>query len=650
MSAIWGAISMNKKALPKEISAVLSAAYQNCVIDRVEELTDNGIYMACGIQYFTSEAEREQLPVRKDGVWFTADVVLDNRDELMNHMQIPVEEQNTLPDGEILRRIYQKEGNNCLNDLLGAYAFVNYREQDQRVDIVIDCVGTRVVYYTLYQDVLYFSSLLAPLAKITKARLNDRWMVDFLALDYLAMINEAVETPYENIYRIAPNYRLVCENGKLSNVRYWDPVKTVRKLKLKSDEDYKEAFRNLFFEAVQSMMRYDERHQLSAMLSGGYDSTAVVSVASRHLTSKKDKIFTYTSVPLASYSVKEDHVFMEDETESVRETADFLGNLEPYFIDMPGVDGWNGRFEAMRNIEMPYKSPQNLLWMPECMKQARLKGSRIMLTGSYGNTTISFTEFKRYMNELLLRFRFVKFEQELNQFQKVMNFDKRYARKRIIKDLLKSKWKAVKIEKNKKVLFKNSYARNEMLQKTNAASRMRHLNKRYIKAAYNHRIQKFLINQETALRQIGEIEEKFTLYTGVLLRDPTRDKRILEFCMSLPISQFIKDGEERRLVSVYLKDIMPPSVLNSGLKGKQSADFCYRLSLRWDEIRREWMTNYRETADSLYVDTQTALHDLEEKPDIGQYRQFDLVRHLYTQLLLDFEKEKSNSFVRIRDK
>ena len=45
MSAIWGAIDFLGKEIDEDIKSVLKKAYGECVIDRIEELNDTGIYI-----------------------------------------------------------------------------------------------------------------------------------------------------------------------------------------------------------------------------------------------------------------------------------------------------------------------------------------------------------------------------------------------------------------------------------------------------------------------------------------------------------------------------------------------------------------------------------------------------------------------------
>jgi asparagine synthase (glutamine-hydrolysing) len=60
---------------------------------------------------------------------------------------------------------------------------------------------------------------------------------------------------------------------------------------------------------------------------------------------------------------------------------------------------------------------------------------------------------------------------------------------------------------------------------------------------------------------------------GVDERDPTSNRRLLEFCLSLPTEMLIKDGVRRPLARAVLADRLPPEVLCPSHRGYQSADW-----------------------------------------------------------------------------
>lgn len=631
MSAIWGAIDLQGNPIKEEQRKILRKAFDKCVIDRYEELYCENVYMGCGIQYFTPEAKEEELPKKREDIFFTADVVLDNRQELCEKLNISLEESKNMPDGEILYEVYKKYGNSCLNDLLGAFTFVWYDKQKNEVELISDAVGNRCLYYRLIGSILYFSSLIEPLAQmIEETKLNDRWLVDFLAMDHLFMINETEETPIQDIFRIAPAQYISVSKERIEKEIYWKPFEKFQEYHFKSDEEYKKKFRELWDKVVKDVMRTDA--ETAILLSGGLDSTAVAAVAAPYLKKQGKKLYSYTSVPMEGYQHSADHYYIEDETQDVKKTAEFYGNIETEFVDLDGKTPWEMMQKEFQILEIPFKSVQNSLWIVESMRRAYQKGARLILTGSYGNTTISYTDLYVYMNTLFTKKKYRKLKQEVLTFAPNMGFQPKYALEEIYYTGKK------KFEKTT-YPYGNSYVNRMLAEKLGTEERLIALERDNFESSKNFELYRHKIVNFWAFRQIGEIVTKHSLATGVLLRDPTIDKRMIEFCIHLPMEQFCKEGIDRRLVKEYLKDMIPPHVIRFQKQGKQSADLCYRFERNnWEQIRQEWIQIYEKHQGSRLVDARYARRQLIEQKECKEYSAFDLTRHMYTIQVLQYEE------------
>ena len=636
MSAIWGAIDMQGREIPVNIQNMMRQSFDKCVIDRYEEICSGNVYMGCGIQYFVPEAREEQLPYTEDGIFYTADVVLDNREELCNCLKLSKEESRNMPDGRILYEVYGRLGKDCLNDLLGAYTFVWYDKEKNQIELVLDAVGNRCLYYRIEGSIFYFSSLIEPLAKVSEeTALNDRWMVDFLAMDYLHIINETEETTFKNIYRIAPAQYICIQKKKVEKELYWKPFENYKEYDFASDKEYKERFCCLWEQAVKDVMRTDGK--TSILLSGGLDSTSVAAVAAPYLKEQGKMLYSYTSVPMKGYQADNSGYYITDERDDVEKTVAFYGNIDPTFIDLDGKNPWELSSEELKVMEIPYKSVQNSLWLVEAMHKAYDKGSRLILAGSYGNTSISFTVLTVYMNTLFYKKKYSKLKKELVAFSENMGFSPKYAWEEICQ-AVKNTYEATSYP------FGHSYVNRYMAEKLEAEKRLNKMDRDAFEKSknfveYRHDMVHFL-----AMRQIGEAITKHSLISGVLQRDPTKDKRIIEFCIHLPMEQFCKEGIDRRLVKIYLKDILPPHVIRFQKQGKQSADIRYRLSLNWESIRNEWIQIYETYEGSRYVNTVYAKRQLINQPDINEYSDFDLTRHMYTLFVLKYEAYISKTY------
>jgi len=383
MSAIWGAIDFSGKEINEEVKSTLKNGFSECSIDKISEISSENVYIACGLQYFTPESRHERLPLNEGDIFFTADAVLDNRAEICS--KVGIADTPELPDGEIIRLFFDKFGEEGLNDMLGAYTFVRIDRAAGKVDIVSDAVGNRYVYYLCEGDILYFSSLMIPLEKIKKhITINKKWIAYYLGIDSLDTFCDCESTLTEDIFRIAPATHIVFDKTAITRkYLYWDVTKIKRTRRPKSNAEYREEFRRLYKSCVNDTMRTDE--EVAIFLSGGYDSTSVACLAAPILKEKNKKLYSFTFVPHRDFVYDGSNHEEADEAESARKNMEFLGNVECDTIDVSDVDLWDARKEYDKVTELPYKSPENMIWLYEGYKKARKKGARLIMSGAFGN-------------------------------------------------------------------------------------------------------------------------------------------------------------------------------------------------------------------------------------------------------------------------
>jgi asparagine synthase (glutamine-hydrolysing) len=82
-----------------------------------------------------------------------------------------------------------------------------------------------------------------------------------------------------------------------------------------------------------------------------------------------------------------------------------------------------------------------------------------------------------------------------------------------------------------------------------------------------------LMETQFQLNQYGDYNAATSAGWGIDSRDPTADKRIFEFCASIPPHQFVADGRGRSLVRRAMRNRLPASTLNRREKGTQAADW-----------------------------------------------------------------------------
>jgi asparagine synthase (glutamine-hydrolysing) len=117
---------------------------------------------------------------------------------------------------------------------------------------------------------------------------------------------------------------------------------------------------------------------------------------------------------------------------------------------------------------------------------------------------------------------------------------------------------------------------------------------------------------------LGAIETKTSLAFGVEKRDPTRDKRVIEFCINLPENQWVRNGEERRFIRRAMEGYMPDMVrLNSTVRGKQAADWMQRIAPHWAEVYPEMETIGDNELERKYLDIPKIKRFLAENKELS---------------------------------
>jgi asparagine synthase (glutamine-hydrolysing) len=74
---------------------------------------------------------------------------------------------------------------------------------------------------------------------------------------------------------------------------------------------------------------------------------------------------------------------------------------------------------------------------------------------------------------------------------------------------------------------------------------------------------------------------------GIDNRDPTADRRLIEFCLSVPADQFLREGTRRALARTAFADRLPAALLEERRKGYQAADWHEGLNAARGELGEE---------------------------------------------------------------
>jgi hypothetical protein len=260
------------------------------------------------------------------------------------------------------------------------------------------------------------------------------------------------------------------------------------------------------------------------------------------------------------------------------------------------------------------------------MKKAAEDGCRIIIGGMFGNGTVSYDNARHYFARLLRRGHMLRLRREINRMHEVRHYTRKSMWLTTVRDV---------VCRSSKGERRIGYVQESYLKKTGARKRLEGIQRRTNRWMQNETGYHRCFFGRDTFRHYGEFSQHHSLYSGVLLLDPTRDRRMVDFCMSLPPDQFTANGKMRRMITEYMEELMPPHILKSRKQGLQSADQKLRILRQKDAIVDEWLRIYREHAEDLRIDTDKAIRDL-EKGKLEDCEDFDLTRHIYTTCFLRY--------------
>jgi asparagine synthase (glutamine-hydrolysing) len=188
-------------------------------------------------------------------------------------------------DTELLIRLYQKEGLDCVKRIRGHFAFALWDNRSNRLVLARDHLGQKPLFYSQIDGKLYFASEVKALLPV----LPTTAQIDFESLDrYLSMrFIPGSGTMVREIKKLPPAHLLVCENENISVSRYWR-LSFAEKISL-SHDGYIEGLESKFQETVAAHLT--ENEATGAFLSGGLDSSLIVAMMAREA---KEPISTFS--------------------------------------------------------------------------------------------------------------------------------------------------------------------------------------------------------------------------------------------------------------------------------------------------------------------------------------------------------------------
>ncbi|MCI3927131.1 asparagine synthase-related protein [Paenibacillus sp. TRM 82003] len=605
MSAVAGILNFHNDSIHSHDALILMRSLQKYPADDVQTWTKGPVFFGCHAQWITPESINEKNPYydTEREIAITADAIIDNRNELFDILGIDYHRRRLMGDSELILCAYRRWGEDTPNYLLGDYAFMIWDEREEMLFGARDFSGNRTLYYYLDHERVAFATVLHPLLALpyVNNQLNEQWLAEFLAIPTPADSTRIAETVYRQISQIPPSHSIKIHNGR-TYLKQYCVITPGEGLKLKTDEEFEEAFRDVYSKAVMSRLRTYKA--VGAQLSGGLDSGSVVGFAARALVKEGKKLHTYSYVPVQDYTDWTPKGRIANEQPNIQSTVSYVGNIVDQYLDFKDKNPYTAIDDWIEALEMPYKPFENSYWLQGIYETAGMHGVGVLLNGQRGNWTVSWGPPFDYQALLLKRMRLFELHRELFLYSRAIGV----GRKRVLKVVSNKAFPLLHSICSKRNPNARMFISQEYAAKTNVVERLQeesiNMTGSYTSSnAYEIRMKQFEKLFYWSLN--GTIGTRWSLLHSLWDRDPTNDLNVIKFCLSVPESQYVKGGVGRSLIRRATRDILPESVrMNQRVRGIQGSDGIHRMTGVWSSFIQDMQELVLHKDMAQYLDLQ----------------------------------------------
>ena len=444
----------------------------------------------------------------------------------------------TFSDTEVLLKMLNLYGEKVFEYLDGMWSFSYYNKHSKKIILARDRFGEKPLYYLKDPSYLVFGSNITYLKFLSKSKLNFDMnkISDFLLLGFKSLgLNQ--NTIFKHVKSLRPGSVMVInlnEGLKINIKRYWSG-----KFNSNFKHSYQEAVGILASKISNSFsLRFRSDVPLTSLLSGGMDSSSIMSVAKRK------------NINLKCYSIKSS--LKDYNEEGAIKTNIKFSEFEHEFVKIHKENNFKTLKKIVEYQSYPLSSPQAFAVGIIC-KKIKSQGYKVMISGTGGDEFFA-SYYHHYLGYLYSI-------RESKNFKSIHDFWKKNIAKYIRSGGMKSFKNFRKNIENR--LSSTSHSQHEDLEL-----------KKYVKKTINLQTTKshdkdFFFNmlmqdiRQNSLPHQLDMLDSVPMFYSIEGRSPFLSHKIFDFVSTLPKDYFFNKGRPKALLRDAMRDYLPQSILNN---------------------------------------------------------------------------------------
>jgi len=474
-----------------------------------------------------SPTGHQPISYDNEGLWITLNGEIYNYIELREELKKRGHIFKSTSDTEVVLAAYKEWGDDCVNRFNGMWAFAIWDRNNNQIFLSRDRVGIKPLYYYHSNEEFIFCSEIKGIRAYldNNLRLSEKQIFQYIMRGQI-FVGESDETIYEEVKQLMPGSNLVLVNGKIKISKYWSLA--LRKNKLFFVEN-NERFKKLFFQSLKYRLRSDV--EVGSCLSGGLDSSSIVSFASKEFNKR---FHTFTVIWPGE---KCDEAFFASKV-----NYKYNCHSNAFLPDLSGL------LEVINKViwhqEIPL-SGSSLLAQWFVMEKAKEMGIKVLLDGQGADEILSGypVYIIPYINEMIFTFKWNELYKHYSSLKGAG-----YSFKRFL-SIQKHKF----ISKPKPVFPINESLSNKY-----------EFNTKYSIPHKCNYLPEYLKDQieNTNLPSLLHFEDRNSMAHSVESRVPFLDYNMIEFAVNIPTGQKIHGTLTKLNLRESMKSYLPVEIYN----------------------------------------------------------------------------------------
>ena len=493
---------------------------------------------------------------------------IDNRNSLLKETNLSKDSTNS----KLILTLYKKFKTQAFNRIFGGFSAIIFDKKINKIKAFTDHLNQKPLFYSKDKSNLFFSSSIETLFQsgVERNQICDETLLDYL----ICGAPRFNKTIYKNINILPNNCFLKFNQKEKVKIKSFYAFKTHIKKNVKNSNYYQTTVKEIFFKTIEEQLMQTDT-DVSFALSGGLDSSSVICVANKiNIEKKLNKNLSTNSAVFPSLQGKDKQ--KADETNFIKSVISKTNLTHNYheFFDKGSLSILN----KLTNFNEPMMGP-NAYINSYILEKVSLDKHNVYFDGNGGDNTIShgysrilemgrnfdlynlFSEYKAFCKKKKIKFDYFSVFKRFVLFQLLPDFLHKYIYSR---------------KKNRLDIFNlNLILKKD--RKINILKRIEKVYGHHPRAAYSRKYPISFIEEKSVADIYNTYESRLNYELAeknkIEILSPFLDKRLIEFCLTVPLTEKFKNGEDRYYFRKAMKGIIPKEIEDRNSKADISPLF-----------------------------------------------------------------------------